>query len=378
MRCIKCHTENNLKDRRSKIGKCKECRHEFAFDPKSMSGVNFTDKFFQQTIDQVSVNNSLHFTERQFYYFFNQRQNKKRENSLKWFAGCAVPVSVAIAFVATAFLGFSAFWWLPLAFILPLAIAVLLSASLRRHISGNWIQQLRTTPSQVAGWYRRWTRINEGSAKLLQPVSRSERKKISSVSPELKKYSFDRAVICERAEIAQFLIANKFHFENNAAVLSIDGYPDDIFETVMEMLGRNPTLSVYVVHDASVEGVEMIPRLREERRWFAGKAVKIYDLGLLPRQVMKRSAFVENRRHEVGRGVSEKAAAMLQPEEVSWLNAGKYVALESVPPRVLLRVITNGIAKSRDPKSADALVPFETDGGADAGFFYIYSYDSFG
>src|ERR1700704_2359109 len=39
MKCIKCNTDNNLKDRTNGAGRCKQCRHEFAFDPKVMTGV---------------------------------------------------------------------------------------------------------------------------------------------------------------------------------------------------------------------------------------------------------------------------------------------------------------------------------------------------
>ncbi len=46
-------------------------------------------------------------------------------------------------------------------------------------------------------------------------------------------------------EIAQLLIANNFDFENNYAVLSITGYPENIFSTVMEILRRNPDLKIY-------------------------------------------------------------------------------------------------------------------------------------
>ncbi|MBN8489160.1 MAG: hypothetical protein J0M20_15725, partial [Burkholderiales bacterium] len=42
--------------------------------------------------------------------------------------------------------------------------------------------------------------------------------------------------------------------ENNCAVLSIDGYPQDIFSTVMEMLKRNPELKVYAIHNADAKG----------------------------------------------------------------------------------------------------------------------------
>ena len=48
---------------------------------------------------------------------------------------------------------------------------------------------------------------------------------------DIADYSFDRAVICDRARTADLLIANNFHFENNCAVLSVDGYPPHAFET---------------------------------------------------------------------------------------------------------------------------------------------------
>ena len=51
MKCIKCDTDNKLKERQGNGGLCKNCNHSFAFDPKTMAGVTFTDKFFSQTLD---------------------------------------------------------------------------------------------------------------------------------------------------------------------------------------------------------------------------------------------------------------------------------------------------------------------------------------
>ncbi|MGB3640647.1 MAG: hypothetical protein WBA39_24190, partial [Rivularia sp. (in: cyanobacteria)] len=83
--------------------------------------------------------------------------------------------------------------------------------------------------------------------------------------------------ICDSAEVAQLLIANNFHFENNCAVLSITGYPQNIFSTVMEMLRRNPNLKVYALHDASPRGVNLINHLRTSPNWFLNTDVAIYD-----------------------------------------------------------------------------------------------------
>ena len=99
----------------------------------------------------------------------------------------------------------------------------------------------------------------------------------------LKAYSFDRLVVCDSANIAQLLIANNFHFENNCAILSITGYPQSIFNTTMEMLRRNPDLKVYAIHDCSPKGVSLINHLRTSERWFLNSNVTIIDIGILPR-----------------------------------------------------------------------------------------------
>jgi hypothetical protein len=262
--------------------------------------------------------------------------------------------------------------------VFPISIVVLASPALRKKLRGVKPIPLSATPQQVEIWYRRWCRINGDVPKLLPSLSSTTNSNsaATAISPELRQYSFDRAVICDRAETARFLIANNFHFENNSAVLSVDGYPQDIFDTVMDMLRRNPNLSVYALHDCSKRGVELAHILRTEARWFAGTTAKIYDLGLLPRQIFKRRVFVETEPLGIRQNINPVISTTLQPEEISWLVAGNFVALESFPPQMLLRIVTRGIAKSRDPQSEDALVPVVwTDGGLG---IYYYGAESFG
>ncbi|MDY7012917.1 MAG: MFS transporter permease, partial [Cyanobacteriota bacterium] len=197
----------------------------------------------------------------------------------------------------------------------------------------------------------------------------------TNLNPEITAYSFDRAIVCDSAEIAQFLIANNFHFENNCAVLSIDGYPQNIFSTVMEMLRRNPELKVYAIHDASPHGISLVNQLRTNSNWFANSSATVYDLGLSPRQVLRsRSLFIRNSSESKQRAARSPQSVKqeLSPDELEWLEKGNFVELESLMPRRLLQVLTRGIALSQAPDVEDALIPVESDGGL------VFATDSFG
>src|SRR5258708_7071244 len=166
MKCIKCNTDNNLKDRRNGAGRCKQCRHEFAFDPKVMTGVDFTDRFFQQTLENLSINDSLFFTSRQLYYFLNHRRNTRKADSLKAVAGCAIVASIALTIFLSAANGFSFLWFTLLLFVVAIAVALLVSPNLRRGLRGAKLRELTASVDQVDDWHRRWSKINGDTSKL--------------------------------------------------------------------------------------------------------------------------------------------------------------------------------------------------------------------
>lgn len=382
MRCIRCHSDNKLKERQASGGRCKNCGHPFAFDPKVSPGVNFTDKFFEQSLSLLSVENSLYFTQRQLYYFINHRLESRRTDPWKvagWVALIGGPVLAFLLFTVGAELSLA---WLFPPLLFAAGLALLASPALRRRLRSDGPREPHAMPGEVAGWYDRWRSVNGEAVKLLPPPPAAGRAgRAVQLSPEVTSYSFDRVVVCDRAEVAHCLIANNFHFEHNCAVLSLDGYPHDLFETVMGMLRRNSSLSVYALHDASVPGVSLPHILRTEPKWFAGGGATVYDLGLLPRQVFDRRVFVENwlsSGHPALRSIPPDVAATLTPDEVRWLEAGNYVSLESFTPQTLLRVVAQGIARSRDPQAGDALVPVAVGGDGGGGAYLIYTSDTFG
>ncbi len=364
MKCVKCQTDNKLKERKDNKGKCKNCQHEFTFDPKLAD--SFTDPFFAKTLEQLSVNNSLYFTPRQLYYFFNARKYRQR---LLWPGGITLGLAIFSFFIG---------WW-PLGFLLLLAAIGLWTPTVRDWLRTKLPRQLKSEQQDIEQWLRRWEHNNGKVEKLLPPINPQSLP--AKISKEVSAYSFDRAVICDRDEIARFLIANNFHFENNCAVLSTNGYPSSIFSTVLEMLHRNPQLKVYALHDASASGVQLVHRLRTTPRWFAeSHGVTIYDLGLMPRQVMARHMFVQQAENFARQMefLPEAVRQTLQPDEVKWLSEGKQVELESLAPMALLKLLRDGIAKSRMPEDDGALVLIGDGGYYGGSDMSVYAVDSFG
>ncbi|GET38614.1 hypothetical protein [Microseira wollei] len=369
MRCVRCGTDNNLRDRTNNQGRCKNCNHPFAFEPSAVTNtkLKFTDPFFAKVINDISDQNRLYFTPKQLFYLLDRRLKAKVDTSPICF-GCTFVVMTIIIAIVVGSLGGSIIPALGLSFL----ISGIIYANRYQNGKIKPGKSFLISQAQSQDWITRWETIN-GKSKML-PSPRSESSN-SEISPEISAYSFDRVVICDNTAIAQMLIANNFHFENSCAVLSITGYPESIFSTVLDMLRRNLDLKVYALHDASPSGVSLVHNLRTSPDWFLNSNAVIYDLGLLPRQIFSsRSVFVRNSTESAqsAKQLPEEVRRDLTSEELKWLDAGKFVELESFSPQRIIRVANQGIAKSQAPDSSDSLILI--DSGADS----VYVIESFG
>ncbi|MEG3977961.1 hypothetical protein QT970_25580, partial [Microcoleus sp. herbarium8] len=93
MKCVQCNTDNNLRDRTTNSGRCKNCNHPFLFDPATITDKKFafTDPFFQKAIADISSQNMLFFTPKQFLYLMDKRlKNRTSSNLWKWILGYLV------------------------------------------------------------------------------------------------------------------------------------------------------------------------------------------------------------------------------------------------------------------------------------------------
>jgi len=356
MKCINCGTENNYKERVANSRHCKNCSHRFVFEPKLMYSVKFTDTFFAKLISDISANNSLKFTDKQLFYLLNRRLIKKISTSFSCLSLILYFCGFIFASIGVLFTRYT-----PGKVIMLAGILMLLGGTATYTFEKNKeLKKLFVTPEKFQDYLSGWKAVNPIDGIL----TLSEQENLpSSINSDITIYSFDRVVVCDNTEIANLLIANNFHFENNSAVLSIDGYPQNIFDTVMEMLRRNEDLKVYVLHNASPSGVSVVNTLSTNPNWFSNASnsnVTIYDLGLLPRQVFNNYNFFTQISEDSAREAQELSSQIkedLTEKEIKWLEAGKYVELESFTPQRLLRVISQGISKSR-----------QTDSGNNSGF----------
>ncbi len=442
MKCIQCQLDNNLKDRTANFGRCLSCKHQFVFEPTALTTIKITDPMFKRTLDELSANNTLFFTEKQLTYFLDKRLRRSPIGGLGCgclyiftnigftgvfgtFAMALIPIAMGIgiklpilfSFVGVNFvlqgittwslyensistrldnrqrrsnarnlrklgllillLGIPASVIIAPSFILFVA-AVLMGVGAiylgNRSLGLNIAQEFMFQPNQIKGWLERWQEVNGKIFRLLSPPI----KKTGTVTlnQDVTAYSFDRLVVCQTAEVAQMLIANNFHFENNSAILSIDGYPEDIFDITMQMLRRNADLKVYLFHDCSPQGIRMLHHLKSSDRWFKDSNVAIIDIGLTPNQVMtSKSLFIQASLNSayIAKQISPSEWTGLSLDEVSWLMEGNYVELESFTPQQLIQVLNHGIAGTRN--ILDGNDGYMTIGGYDGS---IYAAESFG
>lgn len=381
MKCIHCGSDTKYKDRTSNGGRCASCRHPFAFEPKTDT-LGVADGMFDRAIKDVSADHTLFFTEHQLYYELNRRLLARKK------FGCG---SSAVIFLAAGGAAAAARYLEEVSgAAMPLAVgatgAALTLAAVTSAGAAKTPRRKRAKPKHVkvpfgtflAQYLHKWVAVHGEIPKLLPPVNEQMRAAAAAAGlagsagnlpPDVTAYSFDRALITERADMAAMLVANRFHFENNCAILSFDKqYPEaSRFTTILGMLRLNPRLMVFTVHDATQEGVMLAPSLRRDD-WFTDPQTRIIDLGLRPRHAQDSNMVLAER--ETPREMPSAITQMLPPEEADWLAEGYRAHLSALRPARLMRAVYQGFARANEMSG---------DGGSDVGgFIWIDSYGTTG
>jgi len=330
VKCIRCGHDSKYKERSNQT--CPRCNGRFAFEPRQ--GAKLTDQAFQNAIDRVSGDGKLRWGAEHLYYEVARRLRPRA-----WFRTRNSQIGGAVVGAAGLFITYE----MGLLFLVGYAIAG----------GGLAVHQYRRARAATIGLDRTafsgmliaWERAH-GRPKglIVRPEAPAQSRPRRVLESDLADYSFDRAVICDRAQTVDLLLANNFHFENNCAVLSVEGYPPGPFETVRTMLKRNPKLQVFALHDATVEGCRLARRLATDPTWFAGQ-VSVTDVGLRPGQAGPFQGLwlpspVPNVMPENG----------IKPAEAAWL--GKYsLKLAAIRPDQVLKRLFR--AMNRKPEDDD-------------------------
>jgi hypothetical protein len=219
-------------------------------------------------------------------------------------------------------------------------------------------------PEFRSAYLKKWRAAHGDVPGLLTPHELALPAAPREVAGDVAVFSFDRAVVTERWETAAMLVANRFHFEHNCAVLSHDGFPGDIADTVKTMLRRNPDLTLFALHDASPDGC-LLPLLLRDEGWFPDTSVRIVDVGLRPAMVRQLGLPAI---HLLSGQDHPSLAEVLPPEDVAWLAHGNVAELAALRPAQVMRALHNAIAAVA---AADANGTSLDSGGGGGGFFII-------
>ena len=341
MKCIRCEHDSKYSERGG--GRCPKCNGEFAFEPKR--GAMFTDMAFKRAIDAVSVNGTVRWGVEHLYY---EACRRKRRMSA-W--GCAI---VALVLCAICVIGATQRGTKNPPVLILIGGAALFVAVLA-YIVHKDARFVSMDLSKFNAIWSRWREVHGVPEGLIVRQAKAAPRTIES---DIGDYSFDRAVICDRARTVDLLLANNFHFENNCAVLSIEGYPPGPFETVRRMLKRNPRLQVFALHDCTPSGCMLAHKLNSDPSWFAG-GVRAVDIGLRPSQTKRfKGLLLKSTAGQV------PAVHGISPEEADWL-ANHALELAAIRPEQVLKRLFRAVNRQPGDLDSDAT---DTEG----------SYDSFG
>ena len=316
MKCVRCDHDSKYSERAN--GACPKCNGRFAFEPRN--GDKLTDAAFQNAIAAVSADGQIRWGAEHLYYEIARRQRGKTKT------GCALVVMIVAAIFAIACVVNAKLLGALIAG--GIAAVALWSFRAMRHSKFVALPQIEFDRMLI-----KWREAHgQPKTMITRAHVRGTPAPARKLEADISDYSFDRAIICDRARTADILLANNFHFENNCAVLSVDGYPEAHFETILTMLKRNPRLRVFALHDATPNGCRLARKLVSDTAWFAGLA-QVTDVGLRPAQA---KPFAGLFKPHAGQAV--QIVGGISIAEAEWLNQQSLELAVIRPEQVLKRL----------------------------------------
>jgi hypothetical protein len=336
MKCIHCGRTSLLRERTR--GRCPGCGHRFAFDPAARTGPG-TDAEFQEAIDRVSGGGRLWFTARQLWLAANGPRTmpppppSTTGPTVLYALGFALPGMILALFEPGLLI---------MAVLGGVAGAVIGGGAARDQTLKYADQLTPRLPFNVflSHQLTPWQRVHGDIPGLLPVRGGQVAGEPLQVPADMAALGVDRVVVTDRWQTARMLVANRFHLQHRCAVLSRDGYPKGDADTIKAMLRRTPRLTVFALHDASIDGCQLPLELREPE-WFPDPSVRMVDLGLRPETVMRlRLPPIIDKDTP---SWSARLGELLPYEDRQWLDVGNVYELAALPPEQLMRAVYEGM-----------------------------------
>lgn len=252
MKCPSC-----TRDHKHSYGMKCNCGYVFALDPK-IDGIS--DRRFVSFINRASSNGTFRFTENQLYTEACRKQLDAPFSVLGLFAVMVVGfVIAAIVFD-------------------PMLLVLLLVPTIGTLVWAYWRYLRELSRSKFEGWLKTYVSGQGPIENMITPGGLVEPPS-DAVEPDIYDYGVERILFVERPLIVDLLIANNVHMTNRAVIVTTDGYPAYIEPIANRLLEESPELPVFLLHDATNEG--MLWAADQTTRFMSLKR-ELVDIGLKP------------------------------------------------------------------------------------------------
>lgn len=291
MKCLKCGAQSDYRARTAALGGCRNCGEKFVFEPRRSDPI--TDLSFQRAIVAVSDDGRLLWLERQLYYEVARRVRRRR----LWHR------------------------------FTRRALVSLEYADFQRLLA-------------------RWTARKGAPSGRLDRGAFAGDLRAEPLAADAGAYAFERLIVVDSDEIADFLLANGFHADHKCAVLSARGYPTWAYDLLSPRLRAQAPTTVAVLHNADIEGCGLRATVQSDPRWFGGvDGVEVVDAGLRPKNARRFwGVYLKGQTVHV-------PSETISVDEAGWLR--KYrLELEAARPRALLNVLTAMLIRGEEEPSA--------------------------
>ena len=98
---------------------------------------------------------------------------------------------------------------------------------------------------------------------------------------DLFDYGVERILVVQRKLLVDLLVKNKVHVQNRALIVTADGYPKYLADTLQRLLTETPDLPVFFFHDSDSAGINWVQQNLESSRFNNGRR-KLIDMGFSP------------------------------------------------------------------------------------------------